>query len=626
MEKADLNKEIDSLERVLATNPHDTTKIAVLNKLGKLYLGVAPRQSIQFAQRTEEFAKAKGMDVPIMTYRVLANAHERLQEYMTALEYLQVARSRLEKDKDYEQLSQLVNYEALIYQRLGNYTESIEKYKAAEEIAVEYDLIHEKAAAFYGLATLLGILEDYEGQLDYYKRYLSIADPKHEPRKMAMAYTTYADIISEKNKQYDEAIDLYNKAFKIVSEVNDSIFMALVMNHMAWAFYLKGELETSLEYYQKNLDISVPLNRKQNITNIYGNIGNIYRDKKDYEKALEFYDRSIELSEEIKDFYNLAWIYEDISIMYASLGDYKKAFEYQQMHSNYSDSLNTHRYQSQLAQARSRYESEKNKQELEIVSLQLRNNRLITYGLGATVVIILIIGIMLFQRSRLKSNQKIAAMNHRISELNQQNLRQQMNPHFIFNTLNSIQYYVFQNDKIAANEYMSKFATLMRKILDNSRSTTIPLEDELDALKLYLELESVRFKGRFKWNIDVDDDIDTLDYKIPAMLIQPYVENAITHGLKDKEEKGRIDISIGLQNGGIFCSIKDDGIGRQKAMENKRKQNDSHNSLGTTITESRLKLVNDLYGNKMNVIYRDLKTSDGQPAGTEVIINIPIIT
>lgn len=402
--------------------------------------------------------------------------------------------------------------------------------------------------------------------------------------------------------------------------------MALVMNHIAWTYYEAGELQTSLEYYQKNLDISIPIDRKQNITNVYGNIGNIYRDLKDYGKALEYYSKSIDLSQQIGDIYNLSWLYKDMSKMYADREDYETAYEYSQLYATYNDSLTNMRYESELAQARARYEAEKTQKELEIVSLKLRNNRILIFSLIGAFVILLALAILLIQRNRLRTSQRIEVMKHRISELNQQNLRQQINPHFIFNTLNSIQYYVFQHDKISANNYMSKFATLMRKTLENSQQTAIPISDELDALKLYLELETIRFKDRFDWKIEVDDEIDTFSYKIPTMLIQPYVENSISHGLGPKEGKGYVHITLNQVNGSITCVVEDDGVGRKKAMQIKNAKNGSHNSLGTKITESRLKLVNELYGNKMQVKYLDLTNENGSATGTRVEITIPIIT
>jgi len=217
-------------------------------------------------------------------------------------------------------------------------------------------------------------------------------------------------------------------------------------------------------------------------------------------------------------------------------------------------------------------------------------------------------------------------MNRKISEIRQANLRQQMNPHFIFNTLNSIQYYMYQHDKLATNNYLTKFSSLMRKVLENSQHTSVPLRDELDALNLYLELEMIRFKDKFDYKIDVDEEIDTLLYRVPTMLIQPYVENSISHGLMPAENKGFVKIDLKLENEYISCTIEDNGIGREAAQEKKRKSEDNHNSLGTQIISSRLDLVNTLYGTSLKTIYTDLKNKNGEPVGTRVEIQIPILS
>jgi len=217
-------------------------------------------------------------------------------------------------------------------------------------------------------------------------------------------------------------------------------------------------------------------------------------------------------------------------------------------------------------------------------------------------------------------------MNRKISEVTQANLRQQMNPHFIFNTLNSIQYYMYQHDKLATNNYLTKFSSLMRKVLENSQHTSVPLRDELDALHLYLDLEKIRFKEKFDYQINIDEEIDTLLYKVPTMLIQPYVENSICHGVMPLEGNGLVKIDLKLEKEYISCVIEDNGIGREAAQEKKSKSEKSHNSLGTQIVSSRLDLVNALYGTSLKTIYTDLKNASGESEGTRVEIHIPILT
>jgi LytS/YehU family sensor histidine kinase len=166
----------------------------------------------------------------------------------------------------------------------------------------------------------------------------------------------------------------------------------------------------------------------------------------------------------------------------------------------------------------------------------------------------------------------------------------------------------------------------MRKVLDNSQHTSVPLRDEIDALRLYLELECLRFSDKFEFSITVDDEIDPLMYKVPTMLIQPYVENSICHGLIPMEGKGFVNIDLKLKENYLICSIEDNGIGREAAHELNKKRQTNHNSLGTRITTSRLELVNALYGTDLKTQYTDLKNDKGEAVGTRVEIHIPIMT
>jgi len=206
----------------------------------------------------------------------------------------------------------------------------------------------------------------------------------------------------------------------------------------------------------------------------------------------------------------------------------------------------------------------------------------------------------------------------------QQSLRQQMNPHFIFNTLNSIQLYILEKDHISSHKYLTKFAKLMRLILDNSQQPTIALKDELDALKLYLELESIRLSGKFDYTINIEND-ELLQYKVPTLLIQPFVENSIWHGIMLKaSQEGWVTITIKKALTQIVCTIEDNGIGREKAQEIRSKQDNERKSLGFKITSQRIELLNTLYKNKFFIKYIDVTADNGEPSGTRVEITIPI--
>ncbi len=215
---------------------------------------------------------------------------------------------------------------------------------------------------------------------------------------------------------------------------------------------------------------------------------------------------------------------------------------------------------------------------------------------------------------------------HKLADISMSALRSQMNPHFIFNCLNSIKLYTVQNDTAAASEYLTKFFKLIRLVLENSRNDRITLASELTALQLYIEMEAMRFKEKLSYKISVDENVETDYLEIPPLLLQPFVENAIWHGLMYKEEGGKIDVGVSTQkNGSILrINIADNGIGRRRAAELKSKIAHKHKSYGMQATSERIALINQIYKAGADVAVTDLSDNNGQPAGTEVIIQIAV--
>ena len=228
------------------------------------------------------------------------------------------------------------------------------------------------------------------------------------------------------------------------------------------------------------------------------------------------------------------------------------------------------------------------------------------------------------QLERSEKEKQVAELQQQKTELEMQALRAQMNPHFIFNSLNSINRFILQNNKSQASEYLTKFSRLVRLILQNSQAALIPLEKELESLQLYLELEAVRFDHHFKFMISVDDELDADIIKVPPLIIQPYAENAIWHGLMHKEEKGHLNIEVSQNESHLFFKISDDGIGRKQAAIVESKKDTSHKSMGLKITADRIARLQRLNGNESPVTINDLVNADGSAAGTEVIIKIPV--
>lgn len=543
------------------------------------------------------------------------------------IKYNNSLRKKYKSKGDYSKMLAADGLTALLYYKKGYISKSIYHYQSNIESAYKFKFYDYAAKALYALANVyrdIGETEDeFKSLLESFKYYSKSKEDKSE--HLIFILHRLGNIYYKKEK-FPEALIKFKEGNDIAKSINDTSWILLNNINIAHTYLGMGHIDTSLWIYKDIIPLCIAMNDSVSLASSYGYIGSILHKKKKTSNALSYYSKAIEIASMRDDVYNLAWLYKSLSKIFEEKNDYKKAYTYHLKHAKYQQSLMQSEYIKKMGQANLLYVSGKKEKELEMLTARLDKNRLLTYGLGLGIVLFVVVGGLIFRQSRQNNLRRLSEMNHKISEVTQKNLRQQMNPHFIFNTLNSIQYYMYQNDRISTNNYLTKFSSLMRKTLENSTHTAIPISDEIEALQLYLQLEALRFKDKFKWEIKIDEEIDTLLYKMPTMLIQPYVENSICHGLSNKDEPGFINIDLKLLDDFIEVTIEDDGIGRERALEIKKIKNGSQASLGTKITESRLKLVNALYGNEMKIHYEDLMDDKGIPAGTRVVINIPIIS
>ncbi|PCJ87062.1 MAG: hypothetical protein COA57_05125 [Flavobacteriales bacterium] len=239
-------------------------------------------------------------------------------------------------------------------------------------------------------------------------------------------------------------------------------------------------------------------------------------------------------------------------------------------------------------------------------------------GLFMSIVIYyIIVRVNMREQRRISFRMKLA-------EAEQQALRAQINPHFIFNSLNTIQRFIIKNEKETAYVYLEKFGSLIRKILKNSREELIPIQEELETLELYLELEKKRFEEEFDYVFTIDPQIETNNIKIPTMLLQPLVENSIKHGIMPSKTRGEIVVNITKAEEVIICSVQDNGIGRAKAAKLNEGKFKRHKSLGLNITQERIELLRSNSQDDYNMKITDLKNDRGESTGTLVEIIIPL--
>jgi hypothetical protein len=268
-------------------------------------------------------------------------------------------------------------------------------------------------------------------------------------------------------------------------------------------------------------------------------------------------------------------------------------------------------------------------QDNNIKEEKLKNASLLKWVLIIGLFIIAMTSVIIYKslnlkrkNEKLKSDHEHAILMQNAAELEMQALRAQMNPHFIFNCLSSINRFILKNETEAASDYLTKFSRLIRMVLNNSKNPFITLEDELDMLKLYLDMERLRFKDSFDYSINFINSIDVDNVFVPPLLLQPFAENAIWHGLMHKEGQGYLEIALSIENKILTCIITDNGIGRNKAAIFKSKSAEKQKSMGLHITTERLAILNKNMGEQTYFNIEDITDDDGKVAGTKVILKM----
>jgi tetratricopeptide (TPR) repeat protein len=317
------------------------------------------------------------------------------------------------------------------------------------------------------------------------------------------------------------------------------------------------------------------------------------------------------------------WMYYRLYKIYQKQNRTNEALKYHIALSRAGDTLQFLKRNRDLIELQTKYESERKEGQIIALSqdnafkeLKLRQSRGFLFGLGGLVVTVLLFAWLILRQNKLRNEQQNLLLQQKL-------FRSQMNPHFIFNSLTSIQNYILEENPDKASKYLSRFSKLVRNILDSSSEEYVTLKEEIQTIENYLELQKIRFQDKFDYSIEVGENIHPENIVIPPMLAQPFIENSIEHGIKHRYTKGDIFIRFTLKNGSIVFEVEDNGVGREKAKEILYKQNKEHKSLATDITVERIKVLNKKWRNKILLHIQDLKDSADQPLGTRVRLEIP---
>ncbi len=517
----------------------------------------------------------------------------------------------------YELVQYALSYMSELFQLVRDYETSMDYIRQAEQYGLAHGMATEDALLPVDKALLFNQMEQTDSALYYWKIVLN-GGPNNPFMKVDRGETLLA------LKQYDTALNIF-------------------LNNMDTIRNFKANQHL---YAKCLLDIA-----------------HAYAGKKNYNAALKYAVKSFTL---IQKYYRRLVIEgrhlmmesdELLANLYHHLGNDSKAYDYLKRYTTLKDSLQNQRFLWRLDNQLNNYkkQSEEDKKQAQILLLnkdnqiknaQLKQESIIKNFLVAGLFFLLMAGVFIFRSISLKrkteklqheqqennlrvqqleNEKKQAELQQQAATLEMQALRAQMNPHFIFNSLSSINHFILKNESKTASGYLTRFSRLIRMVLINSQKSLINLEDELEMLRIYLEMERLRFKNAFNYSITFLNAINSDTIYIPPLLLQPFCENAIWHGLMNKDGLGKLDIELGMENNTLYCIITDNGIGREKAEEMKSKSAEKEKSMGLKITADRLSLLNAEKGIDTSYTIEDLKDEQGEAAGTRVNLKISIM-
>lgn len=523
------------------------------------------------------------------------------------------------------------------YFQRGDFKKSINLYFQALTLSEKRKDIDNIIISKSNVANVYTRTKDHQKAIQLLKECDAIFVQRKEEKseKRAAILTNLATVYSNIN-EHQLAIKTYDLVYKISVDAKSIFGQAITLANLGNEHLKINQTDKALHYSLDGLKIIETNNIDFLKTEIYKILGSIYSKKKDSKKA-EFYLKKAEtLSKKIEDNETLLEVYGKLKETYLAEGNYQSAFHTLESYIELREKVFGIETKKNADELSTKYETEKKEgqiqalsQQKEISELQSQRKTLILYSSALGFLGVLLS--MFFFFRKFKTNKQNELLKQELQTINAEKkaneselkaLKSQMNPHFIFNALNSIQEQFMFGDKLAANEQMSNFTNLTRQILAVSGKKKISLSTEIDILTKYLELEKMRFDSDFKYQISIQENIDEEYIELPPMLLQPFVENSIKHGLlhKDGEKEIIINFELGATEEYLICVIEDNGIGRKKSEEIKSKN--KHNSFSTASIAQRLQLLNDNEKEDEILKYEDLVDSNGVGIGTRVHIKI----
>lgn len=576
---------------------------------------------------------------------LLYRYHEQYDEALT----LHSKAYELIKDKDVEPIYKMIfaNNAGVAGRYNHNYDKAFAYYMLALKIAEEENDLRNIAISSNGIGNTLSNIPGREKDImPYFERALEAEEKRENSLGMAMNYLSisgyYIDI-----GDYKTAREYLDKLLALNLKRNDLFGLAITYEFMGVSYLKEGiHLDKAVDFFQKSADQFKSLNNRHKEAGLLIHLGDTYFKRNKFVRAEEYYQKSLALSKELNELNLISSNAYKLSEVSEKKDDYKAALTYYKLSQTYKDSIKLNEQSVKIEALTRKYDLEKKENHIQLLEIdkdlqlavlktqkeQLQRKQIVNILLGIGLVAILIIFLLQYRnyRTRKITNARInQAEKEKMNTIYERNLAQaeilvtrlRLNPHFLFNSLNAINYLIQSEQNSKAIQYLEIFSHYTRMVLETSKQQLISLQDELKLAEHYLLLEKNRFEKDFKFSIIGDDNPENEDVFIPPLLLQPFLENAIWHGLlvSPRQEK-TLSIHIVHEENNTQIIIEDNGAGRK--VEEKKNVMKTHKSMGMQITNERVELYNKTYSGTISFKIIDKKDENDNPLGTQIILNL----
>lgn len=594
------------------------TAASILNQANQQVLK-NPTNAYKLASEALELSlSTKDKKSEAQTYNTLGTLYYNAGDYGKAITYFTKAQEIHKVVTDPKNEEYTLKYLAESYNKLNkkdiasSYYDKVEKTSNSSSRKTDYRLKNSKIKGEEGKTK--EAINDLENELQNNR--------KLDPKQKIDIYLELGNLYIADNKT-QKGVDNINLALKLSNDArNDSI--ASTSLSYAWSVYDKNNLVAQNFTTQKlALDTAIITNNLALENTANYNLGRSFM-YTDANKAVPYFQRSAQLTQNQPNKIEHIKAVESLSEAYERSGEYKKALEKYKEYIGLVDSIKEVDIEGKLQNEilGNKYDVQESRiKELLLKQIEkeeaIRSQRKtilgLIFGISAFSVLTYFLVKNIRQKQRANTIIQLAS------------LRSQMNPHFIFNSLNSVNGFISDNEERKANRYISDFSKLMRTVLNNSNNPTITLADEIKSLEIYMSLEHSRFEDKFDYEIAIDQELNSEEIEVPPMLIQPYIENAVWHGLRYREKKGFLSLHIAQKGSKLIATIEDNGIGRVQSEKLKTAHQQDYKSTGIANTKERIRLLNKLHGENFSVVITDLEINE-VAQGTKVVIEMPLHT